>query len=130
MASRSPPAIRAIRTSSEVACVALNGRLARLVGMMWQEVRWTKANLLKLSGERCRSVIYRTELDSLLAGAGRPRPPILTGYYLTAIPVFPNLRRQSLPELACPNSFTAPELPSGACRPGHPRPQIVVSKQT
>ena len=32
-------AIRAIRTSSEAACVALNGRLAGLVGVNWQVVR-------------------------------------------------------------------------------------------
>jgi len=72
MASRSPWAIRAIRTSSEVACVALNGRLAMLVGVRWQEVRWAKEIFSIYPGFRRRSVIYRTRRRFFIARSRGP----------------------------------------------------------
>src|ERR1700742_1734745 len=69
MASRSPCAIRAIRLSSEAACVALNGRLARLVGSDWGVVRSEREDSTNYSNNPQKTVIFRTELPFPLRGA-------------------------------------------------------------
>jgi hypothetical protein len=63
MASRSPWAIRAIRTSSEAACAALNGRLAKLVGWEGWLVRWGRQDSSQYGNVRIAYVIYPTEHD-------------------------------------------------------------------